>query len=843
MVIVGRNQPCPCGSGRRYKECHGAIGAVSATPAAPSPPVAAASPAAPAPGQIERDDLRVAVERGLAGDFDGAEALARKVLSTAPGHPDALLIIGQCEYERGNTEAALHALLAAARGMFSYAAKPELQRRIWSAIGLMFAAALSGINSVLAATKRDEYEKWIASLAAQECGPAPRVSVVVIVTGQGRWLESCLASACSQTYEHIELVVVDSAESEDATLRVHRALQACPRPQRVLTLPRASESALINGGVRAATGEFINVLHVDHEFTPGRVAALVERIAMRGVAWGFSGVDFVDEEGRPLDQTNEPQVQRWQRLLRGIAEPDTIGYALINQDCVAVAVSNLFFSREVFEAIEGMRGAPEVNAWDFCLRAVWLQEPVHVPEPLYRHRRGGSPDVRAQSKSERQAAQMVLFHEYYERAFDADAVAPNRFAPCVHHWQLHFFKTPFHSGHVLIFGLHRVEKIAAMIAEHRRLQRPTTLAPGINLVGFAYAEFGLGASLRALAAACALGDIPFIVRDVDQRLATRQADRRVARYVADELRHRCSLYCVNPDMLKPLQALITAAADAGGYGIGYWYWELEHLPREWDDAVETVDEIWTATEFIAATMRRSTAKPVVKIPPPIEVSLSRPYRRAEFRLPEDRFLFLFSFDFNSFPKRKNPEGTVTAFKRAFGANRRDIGLVIKSINGANQPTALRELRDFVDGDERVVIMDDFLSHDQVSGLESVVDAFVSLHRAEGLGLGLAESMYLGKPVVGTAYSGNLEFMDGENSCLVPYEMVPVGKGDYLYDDATFRWAEPDVDRAAYYMRRLADDAEFRTCIARRGRDTIRSRFSSAATAALMRKRLSELGML
>jgi glycosyltransferase involved in cell wall biosynthesis len=242
-------------------------------------------------------------------------------------------------------------------------------------------------------------------------------------------------------------------------------------------------------------------------------------------------------------------------------------------------------------------------------------------------------------------------------------------------------------------------------------------------------------------------------------------------------------------------------------------------------------------------MRRSTAKPVVKIPPPIEIKLSRPYRRAEFGLPDGRFLFLFSFDFNSFSMRKNPQGTVTAFKRAFGASRRDVGLVIKSINGGNLPAKLRALQDFVDGDDRIVIVDDFLSRDQVSGLESVVDAFVSLHRAEGLGLGLAESMYLGKPVVGTAYSGNLEFMNSENSCLVPYELVPVRKGEYLYDDVRFRWAEPDLEQAAYYMRRLADDAEFRNRIAQRGQRSIRARFTPAVTARLMRQRLAELGLI
>ena len=54
---------------------------------------------------------------------------------------------------------------------------------------------------------------------------------------------------------------------------------------------------------------------------------------------------------------------------------------------------------------------------------------------------------------------------------------------------------------------------------------------------------------------------------------------------------------------------------------------------------------------------------MVLIPAPIDVAPLRPYTRAEFGLPDDRFLFLFSFDFNSFTSRKNPEGAIAAFRR------------------------------------------------------------------------------------------------------------------------------------------------------------------------------------
>jgi glycosyltransferase involved in cell wall biosynthesis len=141
------------------------------------------------------------------------------------------------------------------------------------------------------------------------------------------------------------------------------------------------------------------------------------------------------------------------------------------------------------------------------------------------------------------------------------------------------------------------------------------------------------------------------------------------------------------------------------------------------------------------------------------------------------------------------------------------------------------------------LKDEAMSRDELLGLENAVDAFVSLHRAEGFGLGLAEAMFLGKPAIGTAYSGNLEFMNESNSCLVNFELVTLAEGDYLYADPRFRWAEPDVEHAAHHMRRLVDDSAFRNRIAAAGRQDVRARFTRAATATLIQRRLTEVGAI
>lgn len=95
MASVARNAPCPCGSGKRFKACHGAFDPADAGPPAKGPP--------PWLGQAMRDALRA--QRGGAGDE--AASLYRRVLEADPGNFDATHMLGLVEYERGHYDTAL----------------------------------------------------------------------------------------------------------------------------------------------------------------------------------------------------------------------------------------------------------------------------------------------------------------------------------------------------------------------------------------------------------------------------------------------------------------------------------------------------------------------------------------------------------------------------------------------------------------------------------------------------------------------------------------------------------------------------------------------------------------
>jgi glycosyltransferase involved in cell wall biosynthesis len=165
--------------------------------------------------------------------------------------------------------------------------------------------------------------------------------------------------------------------------------------------------------------------------------------------------------------------------------------------------------------------------------------------------------------------------------------------------------------------------------------------------------------------------------------------------------------------------------------------------------------------------------------------------------------------------------------------------VLKALSSDKAGDRIRPLWEAIDGDHRIQLLDRTMSRDEIFGLESVVDSYLSLHRSEGFGLGLAESMFLGKPVIGTAYSGNMEFMDETNSLLVDYHLTPVGEGEYPFPDGQ-QWAEPSEEHAAELMRRLVGDRAFGIDLGARARAHMQQHFSATAVGAGVADRLSQI---
>ena len=272
--------------------------------------------------------------------------------------------------------------------------------------------------------------------------------------------------------------------------------------------------------------------------------------------------------------------------------------------------------------------------------------------------------------------------------------------------------------------------------------------------------------------------------------------------------------------------------------VGYCTWELGAAPAGWEKASSAFDEVWTLSTFSASALAPACPVPVVVFPPCLKPPPPRRLGRSDFGLADDEFVVLFAFDLQSEMERKNPLGLVRAFRSAFRASD-NARLVLKVTSARERLPEMRRLADAT-ADLPVTLVESALDREAMGDLMRACDVYASLHRSEGFGLTLAEAMSLGRPVVATHYSGNLDFMSPWNSFPVPWTKAEVAQdaGPYRRGET---WAEPDVEAAAALIRNVFAHREAARAVAERGRADVELLLSPGVIGAAMASRLRRLG--
>lgn len=357
------------------------------------------------------------------------------------------------------------------------------------------------------------------------------------------------------------------------------------------------------------------------------------------------------------------------------------------------------------------------------------------------------------------------------------------------------------------------------LARADALQRP---APpwrqrpwGVNVVGYAYGQLGIGEDARMAAMALQAAGVPMCMVNFEPGADIAQNDMSMQAHVVPDGPHPVNLFCLTALEHGRFYAERGVQPLQGRYNIGYWPWELSQWPAQWRQLVHLVDEVWVSSRHTfdaVAPLCRAQKPPVPVYVMPMAVDLGpvaapggRTGVRKRFGLPRTARLFCFSFDLNSSVHRKNPQAVVDAFLRAFPADQwsaAQVGLVIKVHPPTRPNPAWDALKALAAQDDRLHVIEQTLPRPALLGLYQACDCFVSLHRAEGFGRGIAEVLQLGLHVITTGYSGNLDFCQAPEMAgrvdLVQYRLVKLKPGQYPYADGQV-WANADVGHAAQCM--------------------------------------------
>jgi glycosyltransferase involved in cell wall biosynthesis len=344
---------------------------------------------------------------------------------------------------------------------------------------------------------------------------------------------------------------------------------------------------------------------------------------------------------------------------------------------------------------------------------------------------------------------------------------------------------------------------------------------GLNVIGFASANVGLGNTVRQFVDCFHARGEKIRILDINTIPGNTGFDKSLEEWFvlsASDLPYAINLSIFGAThVVDFISNLPDGLQFNDRLNVGFVWWELTSIPQYMIDAMKVFDVLVAGSDFIHSTLSNNiNGIPILRASHPVSISEDIRSNRKRFKLPENRFIAFMGFDPHSNINRKNPYAAIEAFKLAF-PDCPDCHLAIK-VNysgggGIDLEDSLNRLRAYVDSDSRIQLIQESLTYYDLLCLYASCDVFISLHRAEGLGLVPLEAMRLGKPVVATAWSGNMSFMNYCNACLVESNLIPIEASTPTYGSDSLgikcKWAEPDIKQAAAWLRKLFDDPEFR----------------------------------
>lgn len=362
---------------------------------------------------------------------------------------------------------------------------------------------------------------------------------------------------------------------------------------------------------------------------------------------------------------------------------------------------------------------------------------------------------------------------------------------------------------------------------------------GANIAGYFTMESGMGESARSLVRIFEKTEVPFLLNNVEDSLNAGTNTTYTHLFQRDNP-YNINIIDINANEIPAAIKKLSPNSLFNKYNIAFWVWELESFPQKWSPSFTCFDELWSPSAFSARAIQARTSLPVTIMPHAIHIDhIDKAYSRNDFGLHPNSFVFLFVFSLQSAFERKNPHAVITAFRKAFrGFDGKKVNLVLKISGTSRHRWAYDEILKAGQG-LPLTIIDYPVTSGALYRLMSLADCYVSLHRSEGFGLTMAEAMFLGKPCIATAYSGNMDFMNEDNSFPVNYTMKKIETSVGPYKNGN-EWADADINHAADLMRFVYEHRDAAATIGMRGAHTIREKFSPQAIASILENRIMEI---
>jgi O-antigen biosynthesis protein len=708
----------------------------------------------------------------------------------------------------------------------------------------------SGEAAVAVSFPQSSYLRIRRTLPTQ----SPLVSVVIPTKDRCDLLRTCVDGLVNRTnYKPLEIVIVDNGSSTADALEFLGELRIRPNFVIVEDSGSFNFSRLVNRGVAASSGDICVLLNNDIDIINDDWLVELTSHALRPEV-GAVGAKLYYADGRLQHGGVILGIAGGaghQHRYCGRESHGYFGRLKLTHNLSCVTAACLATRRSVYNEVGGFEEKHLTVAYndvDFCIRIreagykiIWTPH-----AELYHYECVSRGFDTTPEKMTRAAAELKYMRTKWSRILDND---------------------PFHnpnlsldSESVELAEKPRVQKpwlVSAWAADRasvsatavnsthagngvRRRLQPVERRPGVRFIGYADGDLGLGQAFRAYLAAAAQADVAFAIYPFRGGVETRliepfMPDRYDTAHAFD-----INVVLIATDQIPLLLRALEPQLMSRSYNILCTFWELPRAPEAWRPLLEGFRELWVPNAFVADAFRDIFPGTITIIPPAIHPGDGPFMDREVWRMEPGRFYFLFSFDYYSSPHRKNPMAVLRAFQEAFADRMDNVGLIIKCVGvGDRFPEISSALLGAAKRDPRIIIIDRSLKRDEMLGLIRASDAYISLHRSEGFGMGMAEAMSFGRIVIGTNFSGNNEFLTTDTGFPVPYTLRPVEPWEYTWASGQ-AWAEPDVEAAAKIMRLVIERPDLATERRRAAKALIEAEYGLPAIGLKIKRRIIEI---
>jgi hypothetical protein len=363
------------------------------------------------------------------------------------------------------------------------------------------------------------------------------------------------------------------------------------------------------------------------------------------------------------------------------------------------------------------------------------------------------------------------------------------------------------------------------------------LKNGFNVIGYQSYELGLGSAARKYIKI--LNNLEIETSNFNIKNTVSKAIE-FPEYGNSLLPFDKNLVVIGADQIPFLASLSSNDWNRSRYNVGAIFWETDYFPPKISNALFVFDEFIVSSNYIAKNLRNFTDKKVsvVGLPIPHKNDISTK------RINNDNIIIYFNFDYLSDIYRKNVYTLIDYVKRKNKDSNNKFKLLIKSINGNHNPLEQAYLSKLISEDDNIHEIGKFLDAYNYEKLLKEVDIYVSLHRSEGFGLGLLEAMNLGITTLATGYSGNLDFMNSDNSYLVDFDLELITNSRRSpYSQFGGSWAQPKFESFSEQIGKFLSQPEERLLRTSRAKNMVNTEFSEKSITLKMEKTLRSSGII